>query len=79
MNDEEQRLAITVAGLPLLGGALIGQRLIGTWATFAVGAGVFVGAYVTPLVLREPAVRRLSQRLRQWSGWALHQAGHLRG
>lgn len=64
--DQEQRLAITIAGLMLVSGVLIGQEVIGTWATFAAGSSVFVGAYTLPLIVRELTVRRFNRRLRRW-------------
>lgn len=64
--DEKQRLAVTLAGLLLVGGVLISQELIGTWATFAASSSAFIGAYALPLLIRELIVQRFNRRLRRW-------------
>ncbi|MFI9720770.1 hypothetical protein ACIHFE_14100 [Streptomyces sp. NPDC052396] len=66
MLDEEQRLALTIAGLLLVGGVLLGQALIGTWVTFALSAGTIVGYYLTPWICEEVTVRRFTRQLRRW-------------
>jgi hypothetical protein len=64
-RTEDQGLAITISLLLLIGGTLLGQRLIGTWPTFAIGVGLVVGGYVLPAVVREIAVRRFARQLRR--------------
>ncbi|GAA0462489.1 hypothetical protein GCM10009544_26200 [Streptomyces stramineus] len=68
MLGEEQKLAITIGGLLLVGGVLISQALLGTWPTFSVAATVFVGAYVAPRLLQELTIRRFGRQLRRQLG-----------
>lgn len=65
MDREEQRLAITIALLLLIGGTLLGQQLIGTWPTLAVGVVLVVGGYALPLLVREALARRVARELRR--------------
>lgn len=64
MHEQEQRLAITIVGLLLVGEVLINQAPIGTWATFSTSAAIILCMYAGPRVAHELAV----QRLRRWLG-----------
>ncbi|MEH6374511.1 hypothetical protein V7793_09260 [Streptomyces sp. KLMMK] len=66
MLGTDQRLAMTIGGLLLVGGVLISQALIGTWVTFSIGAATAVGAHLTPWAFRELTIRRFVRRLRRW-------------
>ena len=57
---------MTLAALLLIGGTLVGERLIGTWATLTVGVVLVVGVYMAPVVARAVAVRRFARQLRRW-------------
>ncbi|MCD9144347.1 hypothetical protein LUZ28_07475 [Streptomyces albireticuli] len=65
MNSYEQRLAITIGGLLLLGGTLVCQAVTGTWVTFTAGAALIIVTYVVPMAHEELAVRRFARRLRR--------------
>jgi predicted anti-sigma-YlaC factor YlaD len=72
-QDQDQRLAATLAGLLLVGGTLITREEVGLWPAVAVGMLPVLVAYWAPAAARRIAVVVAVRQMRR------HLAAHERG
>lgn len=64
-RDEDQALAIAIGALLLIGGALVGDALVGPWPTLTAGVSLVLIHYLGPVVARELTVRRFARQIRR--------------
>jgi predicted anti-sigma-YlaC factor YlaD len=64
-HDQDQRLAVTLAGLLLVGGTLIVREEWGLWPAVAVGMVPVLVAYAAPAAARRIAVALAVHQLRR--------------